>query len=181
MPLNRSALRADAVVMIALSRMLVLLLPLVALACRSTPPAGRSDASIRPAVAAAEPVPQMPWTERFGDGAALLADEICIEGPPGLLDHVAVTQDPEQTRYVAKTVSEGLLQETRARSDAGYVEIHGQLDAWRLVALRRLVVLERPGEVPVTIVARGQAFWRAVDGDDEQRGPELRFTGLRPR
>ena len=50
------------------------------------------------------------------------------------------------------------------------------LDKWEIVALRRLRVLERPGDTDVRIVARGDALFRRV-GAEAQRGPELSFTG----
>jgi hypothetical protein len=57
------------------------------------------------------------------------------------------------------------------------VEVRGQLDAWSLAAVRRITVLLRPGEVPVTVRARGNAYWSAADGSGEKRETELLFRG----
>jgi hypothetical protein len=111
--------------------------------------------------------------------AALIADEIVIEGPADLLDHVAIAQDPEVFAYVTRTTSEGLLQELTVKPGFGPVEIRAQLDAWALAATRRLVVLQRPAEVPVLVRATGNAVWLASDGSPERREPSLSFRGER--
>jgi hypothetical protein len=110
----------------------------------------------------------------------LVADEIVIEGPPGLIDHVALRQDEETTIYATRTVPEGLLQELAARAGTG-VEVRAQLDAWSLAAFRRIIVLQRSGDVPVSVRATGGAFWAAADGSGEKREDRLLFTGVRGR
>lgn len=151
----------------------VLLFASIATACRSQPPADRP-------LVLEPPPPPVPtrWTGAFRHPAVLVADEIFIEGPPDLVDHVALRTDQETTQYASKTVTEGLRQELVARPEMG-VELRGQLDLWSLVALRRITVLMRPGEVPVTVRARGSAFWSAADGSAQKREPELVFRGLR--
>jgi hypothetical protein len=121
--------------------------------------------------------PEREWTRAFRQESVLVADEIFIEGPFDLIDHVALRQDAETTLYETRTVPEGLLQELVARPEAG-TAVRAQLDAWSLAALRKITILQRPGEVPVTVRARGKAFWSAVDGSGEQRQDELVFQGL---
>jgi hypothetical protein len=110
----------------------------------------------------------------------LLADEIVIEGPADLIDHVVLRQDEATAVYTAQTVTDGLLQELTARPEAG-VEVRAQLDAWSLAAFRKITVLQRPGEVPVSVRASGNAFWAAADGSGERREQQLFFQGLHGR
>jgi hypothetical protein len=126
------------------------------------------------------PLAPRAWTSAFQSSAVLVADEIFIEGPPDLVDHVALRQDHETTVYATKTVTEGLRQELAARPELG-VEVRGQLDAWSLAALRKITVLIRPGEVPVTVRAQGNAFWSAADGGGEKRDSQLVFRGVHAR
>jgi hypothetical protein len=151
------------------ARLVTALALLLGAACRSAPedPAPPARAALREA---------QPWTPAFGAEAVLVADEIRIEGPFDLVDHVALRQDPETTVYSEKTVPDGLLQELLARAGAGR-ELHAQLDAWSLAALRRITVLRRPGDGPVTVRALGSAYWAAADGSAERREPELVFRG----
>jgi hypothetical protein len=148
----------------------VLVLSLCAFACRQVEPRDASAPTVlgRPTRA---------WTEAFMKEAVLTADAISIEGPSDLLDHVAIRQDPEAIQYETRTVPEGLLQELVARPELG-VEIQVQLDAWTLAAFRRVTILQRPGEVPVTIRAQGSALWARVDGSGERRDDALEFHGV---
>lgn len=120
--------------------------------------------------------PPRDWTQAFLREAVLVADEIVIEGPVGLVEHVALRQDEESTVYTTTTLPEGFFQELLARPESG-LEVRAQLDGWALAAFRRITVLERPGEVPVTLRARGNAYWAAADGSGERRQPELVFQG----
>jgi hypothetical protein len=120
--------------------------------------------------------PAKPWTQAFHGPALLLAAEIRIEGPDGLLDHVATRVEPDTQEKIEKTVTEGFLQEITVRPGAGATEIHGQLDNLQLVATRRLVVLERPGGSDLVVAASGDAFWTNLETKDEKRGPTLRFV-----
>lgn len=126
-----------------------------------------------------EPAPPPPraWTTAFLKEAVLIADEIVIEGPHDLIDHVALRQDEETTVYVTKTIPEGLLQELSAKPEAG-VEVRAQLDGWALAALRKITVLQRPGDVPVTVRARGDAYFAPASGGSERRDQELVFQGV---
>jgi hypothetical protein len=145
-----------------------------AFACRSDP---QRAAASTPAPTPAQPAPRT-WTAAFQREAVLVADEILIEGPQDLIDHVVLRQDPEVTLYSTKTITEGLLQELAARPQTG-MEVRGQLDAWSLAAFKRIRVLQRPGEVPVTVRARGNAYWAAAGGGGERRAEELAFEGAR--
>jgi hypothetical protein len=148
----------------------LLVLSLLAGACRSAP------APEAPLVRASGP-PAKPWTPAFAREAVLIADELHIEGPPDLIDHIALRQDDE-THYQTKTLPEGLWQELVPRAES-VREVHAQLDTWSLAAFRRIVVLQRPGEVPVRVRAVGNAFFAWADGSGERREAELLFQGPR--
>ena len=126
-----------------------------------------------------EPIelPTRTWTDAFLHEAVLVADEIVIEGPHDLIDHVVLQQDEETGVYTTKTITEGLWQELVARPEMG-VEVRAQLDGWSLAAFKRITVLQRPGDVPVTVRALGKAYWSAADGSDERRQENLVFQGL---
>jgi len=137
--------------------------------------------------AASDPAPGPPAgstaapSADFSTPAVLVAEEILIEGPPGLRDRFAAAQDPARMLYSMKTVEAGLLQEIAARPGAGPVEIRAQLDAWVLLARRRLRILESPDPCPVVVRATGSASWRTPAGET-RRGAALRFEGeLSPR
>jgi hypothetical protein len=117
------------------------------------------------------------WTNAFLQPANLIADEVVIEGPPALRNHVRVRQDSQGTVYSAQTTSKGFLQELAAKPEAGYVELHAQLDSWQIVAFRRITWLERPGLGPVLVRASGGASWHAVAGGAERREEVLEFRG----
>lgn len=121
-------------------------------------------------------VPARAWTDEFRSEAVLLADEIAIEGPHDLVDHVALSQDPETGHYLSKTIPEGLFQELAARPEMG-TPVLAQLDGWKLAAVRRITVLQRPGDVPVIVRARGNVYWAAAQGGAERRENELTFEG----
>lgn len=142
-----------------------------------SPGAGVAESARAPAAAA------LPWTEAFARAGVLLADEIVIEGPAGLADHVAIRQEPGVIAYQAQTLPEGFFQS--ATVIAAGSEVRAELDHWSLAALRRLTVLERPGEVPVTVQARGAAYFAYSEAGpgaaaSPQRGAELSFQGQRP-
>lgn len=146
------------------------LLPLLLLAaCRTRTP------EVRPPENALLP---RPWTRAFEREAVLVADEIRIEGPEDLLTHIAVVQDPQTIDYETKTVSEGLLQELVVKPGA-FGQVRAQLDGWTLAATRRMVILQRPGEVPVVVRAAGNALWAPTDGSGERREDRLEFRGRR--
>lgn len=151
------------------TRPLFLLLTLI-LACEASPPA--------PVVPGPSPGETCgAWTHVFREPANLIADEIYIEGPPALRDHFVIHQNPRSTRYTTQATERGLLQETSALAEAGYVEIHATLDAWTLVAFRRIRWLERPADSPVLVRALGSAVWQSADGSMTRREPNLEFRG----
>jgi hypothetical protein len=160
------------------SSTILALLALVSVPCLA--PACQRDRKPEPAPAHASAAPVPAWTSAFLREAVLVADEIVVEGPQDLIDHVVLRPDPETNVYAAKTVSAGLLQELSARPETR-MEVRGQLDAWSLAAFRRITVLRRPGEVPVTVRASGNAYWAAADGSGERRQDQLVFQGLRGR
>jgi len=122
-----------------------------------------------------------PWTEAFMQRKALLADFVTIEGPVGLVSHAVARADNDVHLRSVRTTREGLLQEYRVRTDAVASEhataIRGQLDAWQIMALRRLIILERPGAAAVRIQAKGDVFWRDPATGEEQRGDQLEWVG----
>jgi len=122
-----------------------------------------------------------PWTERFMGRRALLADTITIEGPEGVIAHAAARADNDVHLRSVRTTKEGLLQEYRVRTDAVASQqtsaIRGQLDAWQMMALQRLIILERPGMTTVRVIARGDVFFRDPATGEEQRGDALEFVG----
>jgi len=155
---------------------LLLSLAALALGCHAPEPkASQSSLVLEPAAP-----PPRAWTEAFRSASVLVADEIVIEGPFDLIDHVVLRQDEETTTYQTKTITEGLWQELAARPETG-VEVRGQLDSWSLAAIRRITVLQRPGDVPVTVRALGKAFWSSADGSGERRSEQLTFQGLHGR
>jgi len=172
------------------TRSLPLLVPLalaLALACAGPRPDRSSVSPVGPVAAGgdveAEPVQREPepppaWTEAFLRNSALLADRVHVEGPHGLLHHIAVVSDQESFEHSTETRAEGLVQITRVREDLTYPpQIRAQLDQMTIMALRELVVIERPGDVPVRVIARGDAYWQDPITGKEQRGAELTFTG----
>jgi len=143
---------------------------LASLACRSEP-AAPQNLELEPLS-----LPGRTWTREFQREAVLMADEITIEGPPDLVDHVVLRSDPETSVYSSHTITEGLFQELAARGEMG-APVLGQLDGWSLAALRRITVLQRPGEVPVRVRAHGNVYWAAADGSSERRENEIVFLG----
>ena len=152
-----------------------LVLGLVALGACSTP-AAQESAAPPPEVVA------LPWTEEFREEALLVAAEVHIVGPPGLRDHLAVGQDTEHHSYTIQTVPEGLLQETLVNeASVGDVPVRCHLDNLTILVERRIVWLERPGPVAVTITAHGDVFWRKAATGEESRSASLTLTGEAPR
>lgn len=129
-----------------------------------------------PAPDAAPPAPN-PWTDAFQARAVLIADEVRIEGPPGLLEHVVIKQEPEVHVYSIKATDQGLLQEAVLRDEILHAPIEAHLDALQIAAEKRLVVLERPGAVPVIVEATGSVFFQNVGDATEKREDSLRLVG----
>ena len=139
------------------------------LACRTDAPPERP----------AEPKPAAPWTTDFQARCVLIADEISIEGPPGLRDHVAYKQVPDQ-KYVQSTTVDGLLQEATA-AEGGVEPLWLYVDNLTINAVRRARWLERVDEAPLRITARGNAYWKNLDTQEEKRAPSIELVGARPR
>jgi hypothetical protein len=118
-----------------------------------------------------------PWTDRFMKPSVLVADQVRIEGPVGLLEHLATPSNPELHERTEKTVPAGYLQQITAKEGIGPVEIQAQLDNLTIVALKKLVVLERPGPVDLVVLAAGDAYFNDKSTAEEQRADSLRFVG----
>ena len=58
------------------------------------------------------------WTQRFAEGAILIADRIELDGPSDLLEHVAIRQDWEVFDFTTHTTRDGLRQEVRRKPEA---------------------------------------------------------------
>ncbi len=146
-------------------------------ACAGTP---AEDSTANHPREATAPVPG-PWTRAFLEPAILVADRCFIEGPEDLLEHVAVRQDPGMVEYSTETTNRGLMQTARVKPGRSGIEIHAHLDGLQIVALREIVVLQRPGETPVRVIAEGKAYWSTSDGENERRGERLELGGARGR
>jgi hypothetical protein len=144
------------------------------IACRTV--ARRATGILCLALVAASAWEARPWTKRFQEPAAIVAEVIHISGPKGLLDHV-VTADSPDTTYIVKTTKDGLLQERTAREGLEFVKILTQVDQWRIVGTQKVVILERPGRVPVVVEARGNAYYNDEDLAFPEQGESLRFVG----
>ncbi len=118
-----------------------------------------------------------PWTDRFMSPALLVADQVRIEGPIGLLEHLATPSNPELHDRTEKTVPAGYLQQITIKEGVGPAEIQAQLDNLAIVALKKLVVLERPGLVDLVVLAAGDAYYNDKATAEEQRADSLRFVG----
>ncbi len=116
------------------------------------------------------------WTDAFLESAVLVADVVEIVGPPAIRDHLVLPQDPIATTSETRATDNGLLHVIVAKPGVA-TEIRAYLDKWEIAATRRLEVLERPGEVDVRIVARGDALFHPIGERPPERGSELSFTG----
>lgn len=120
-----------------------------------------------------------PWTREFQVSSTLVAREVLVEGPPGLIDHVAFKQHPDH-KYTARTTAEGFLQEvTSERAEGDLIRI--QIDNLAIAAERRIRVLERVVEGPVRVQASGDVFYKNLESGQESRSESLELTGARPR
>lgn len=118
------------------------------------------------------------WTDDFMQPAGLVAETVYIEGPPGLLEHVATSIDPMHHTQDVETVAEGLRQTYEARMPNSPVEIRAWLDQLEIATMRRLVVLERPGGREIIVRAAGDAWWKEIEGTGQRRGAQLELRGL---
>ncbi|SRR5260221_14083625 len=136
-----------------------------------------AGATAGPASAASPASAAAPWTDAFSVSTALLAAEVRIEGPPGLISHVASVSDPEELDRKEKTTPEGFLQVISVKPEARGARITAQLDRLAIVALERLTILERPGATTVVVTAKGDVYWENPKTGEVKRGDTLRFDG----
>lgn len=154
----------------------------LAAACPLALAAGLGCSSPRNAAGAVPPaIP--PWTQEFEQRALLIADKVRIEGPVGLLDHLATRPNPEFHDRSERTTPDGFLQEIESRVTGKGSEILAWLDKLEIVALHELSVLEGPFLKDVVVEASGQVLWRPIDGEGEgaeRRESPLRLVGRLP-
>lgn len=124
-----------------------------------------------------EPEPPRPWTARFRSPTLLVADRAYLEGPRGLLEHLATRSEDDFHSYVAKAVPEGFRQEFKVLRPEAEVELRAYLDAFEIVVFEELIVLERPGQVDVLLRVSGDAYWRDGATGEERRGAQMEFVG----
>jgi len=141
--------------------------------CSSTPESVEPE--LDPTGLRARKLTPRPFPAAFQAEAVLVARRISIEGPEDLLEHVAVRSDNRLFATTVETTEKGLLQRIRRRPQAHDVDVRCQLDGWQIAALDELVILQRPGEVPVSIVADGEAAYIPSDGGPTRREPRLQF------
>lgn len=137
------------------------------------PESGRPADASAPLGPAAEPVAAR-WTDQFSQKAIVVAQEIRIEAPAGLINHLAVRSDDSLFDRVVETTEDGLRMVWTPKV-AGEL-IRGQLDNWSLTAFGRIVAVEKPWSEEVTVTALGEAFWQDVDGQ-EDRADRLEWRG----
>lgn len=117
-----------------------------------------------------------PWTKQFLPPSMLIADEIQIEGPAPLLEHVVTRPESEVHESSVQTIPAGLEQTIRVRTPGA--EIRAQIDQLSVIAMRRLVVLERPGAGDVLITAIGDvSYWKDGPQGQVARSQALKIPG----
>lgn len=117
------------------------------------------------------------WTTEFLRRRLIVADQVHIEGPVGLREHLATRVDPALHARVEKTIPEGYLQRYTPREGTGATEMGAFLDKLEIHAVRELVVLERPGPVNVRVRAAGDVYYVDIDAGEDQRVPALELVG----
>jgi hypothetical protein len=116
-----------------------------------------------------------PWTDRFLAPGVLVADEVRIEGPKPLLEHVVTRPEAGAHETRLQTIPAGLEQTIVVRSPGA--DIRGQIDQLAISALRRVVILERPGAGDVLVTAIGDVYWKDGQTGKETRAQSLRIEG----
>lgn len=150
-------------------------------ACQTEEPTRKSGPAFAPAPDPNAPPPreileaQKPWTERFKTAGVLIADEVRIEGPAPLLEHVVTRAEAGVHDVEVKTIPAGFQQTITVLG--GGAEIRAQLDAVAISALKRIIVLERPGLGDVLVTATGNVFWKEPQADQPTRTHSLRLEG----
>ncbi len=146
-------------------------------ACVSTDEQGEPTSAVVDSAPRKAPVAR-PWTQDFREPAMLIANNVYIEGPQGLLDHIATRSLDEFHSYEAKTLPEGFCQTFKVlRPEAG-VELRSYLDALELVIFNELIVIEKPGRLNVLVRAQGDAYWRDPVSGKEKRSFEINLEGI---
>jgi len=120
------------------------------------------------------------WTPSFTRGALLIADELEIEGPRGLLQHLAARVVEPHHRQQVETLPEGFRHIIEVVDPSVGIEIRAHLDQMQMVAMRRITILERPGNVRVKVRALGQVFYKR-DGAEPVERASLELQGADPR
>ncbi len=120
---------------------------------------------------------QKPWTLKFVKSAVLVAQDVHVEGPEGLLEHFVTRQELDVVDLETKTTPDGLLQTFTLKPGLTNGDIRGQLDNLAITCMHRLEVLERPGHVPVVVQANGDVFYQEAGAEMPTRGASLRFVG----
>lgn len=155
------------------------------LACTSEKPTSRDETSGAgaSAEAPARPMPDamLPWTDAFQKSAVLLANDVRVEGPQGLIARIATVSNPDELERIEKATPEGYLVVIQAKPEVYGVEIKAQLDRLTIVALQHLTMLERPGSKTVVVEAKGEVFWQELETKAEKHVPTLRLEGKIPR
>lgn len=178
-PMNPSPMRANSLLLSGL------LLAAAVAACSGpskkessvAAPAAANAASAQPASASPSRYQPAPWTDAFNQPCALLAAEVRIEGPPGLISHVASVSDPEELDRSEKVVPEGFLQVISVKPGSPTANIKAQLDRLAIVAIEKLTILERPQGTAVIVTAKGDVYWENSTTHDVKRGETMRFEG----
>jgi hypothetical protein len=105
-----------------------------------------------------------PFEPHLPGNFQLLADRIQVEGPPALLDHLAVLQAEDRIQSRTEGRPQGLFSEHRVLAP-GLDAVQAQLDAWSLSAFQSLEVLMGASDLPLRIQASGGV--RLVGGLNE--------------
>jgi hypothetical protein len=142
----------------------------------------KAESPFAPAPDPNEPQPhdvivQKRWTLKFVKSSVLVAQDVHVEGPEGLLEHFVTRQEIEVVDLVTKTTPDGLLQTFTLKPGVTNGDIRAQLDNLAITCMHRLEVLERPGRVPVVVQANGEVFYQEAGADMPTRGASLRFEG----
>ena len=154
-------------------------------ACSSTVPQEGDSHSSLDSVEVLRPRPEdIVWTSEFENEAVLIASEVSIEGPPGLLKHFAMQQNDRDFEQRTRASAQGLTQEARVKPDlvqsatrGAWPPLRAQLDNLTIAVSHRLRVLERPENCDVVVEARGEVVWKCIPLEEEKRGETLRLVG----
>ena len=123
------------------------------------------------------------WTDAFEPEAVLVAEDVWIEGPPGLLQHVVVAQNARDFDQVVRMTPEGFFQQSQVKPElaggaaTAWSPLRAQLDNLIIAPSHRIRVLERFEPTDVIVRARGRVVWKRTDGSGEQRGDRVELVG----